>query len=54
MDHFKGVNETERYNNEIMQQARKQTELLEQIAQLLQRLESNKDKRPYTRKPDKG
>lgn len=36
MDHFKGINETERFNNEIMQHTRRQTELLEQIAQLLQ------------------
>jgi hypothetical protein len=36
MDHFKGVNETERYNNDLLQQIRKQNELLEQIAQLLQ------------------
>jgi hypothetical protein len=35
MYHFKGINETERFNNEIMHHARKQTELLEQIAQLL-------------------
>lgn len=36
MDHFKGINETERFNNELMQHTRRQVELLEQIAQLLQ------------------
>lgn len=37
MDHYKGVNDNERYNNEMMQLQRRQVELLEQIAQLLQR-----------------
>lgn len=35
MEHFKGINDQERYNNELMSHTRKQTELLEQIAQLL-------------------
>ena len=35
MEHFNGVSEMERHNNELMYHARKQTELLEQIAQLL-------------------
>lgn len=36
MDHFKGLNNQERYSNELMSHTRRQTELLEQIAQLLQ------------------
>ena len=35
MDHFDGSSASERFNNELMYHARKQTELLEQIAQLL-------------------
>lgn len=36
MNYFKGLNAREQYDNEMMHHARKQTELLEQIAQLLQ------------------
>lgn len=36
MDHFKGINERERYDNDLLNQIRKQNEWLEQIAQLLQ------------------
>jgi hypothetical protein len=36
MEYFKGLNAREKYDNEMMHHARKQTELLEQIAQLLQ------------------
>lgn len=49
MDHFKGVNETERYNNELMQHTRRQTELLEQIAQLLQPKVEQKQEPKQTR-----
>lgn len=34
---YKGISPEERYRNEMIDHARKQTELLEQIAQLLQR-----------------
>jgi hypothetical protein len=55
MDHFKGTNETERYNNDLLQQIRKQNELLEQIAQLLQPKEQpqavvEQKKRDYQRR----
>lgn len=42
MEHFKGISEQERFNNELMEQTRKQTELLEQIAQLLQQQTTQK------------
>lgn len=31
MDHFKGTNETERFNNELLNEIRKTNQLLEQI-----------------------
>jgi hypothetical protein len=41
MDHFKGTNETERYNNDLLNETRRTNELLEQIAQLLKTKENN-------------
>lgn len=35
MDHFQGVTPEERYKNEILAEMRQQTQLLKQIAQLL-------------------
>lgn len=48
MDHFKGINDQERYNNDLLNEMRKQTALLEQIAQLLQP-KSEPTKRTYQR-----
>lgn len=31
MDHFKGVNETERYNNDLLNEIRKTNQLLERL-----------------------
>lgn len=51
MDYFKGINETERYNNELLNEIRKTNLLLEQIAQLLQpNIEIKPEKRPYQRR----
>lgn len=50
MDHFKGINHIERYNNDVLNEVRKQTALLEQIAQLLQQNAPKQEKRPYTRR----
>jgi hypothetical protein len=50
MNHYKGINETERYNNEMMDHMRKQTVLLEQIAQLLQHKEKPEGKKTNTRR----
>jgi hypothetical protein len=56
MDHFKGISESERYNNDLLNEMRKQTVLLEHIAQMLQqqqvepRQDENQGKRPYTRR----
>ncbi|GAB7057345.1 hypothetical protein JCM16163A_40940 [Paenibacillus sp. YK5] len=35
MDHFKGINDTERYNNDVLRELRRTNELLEQLALLL-------------------
>lgn len=54
MDQFEGypnIAPDLRYKNEMLYHARRQTELLEQLAQLLQRDKPEvKDKRPYTRR----
>lgn len=46
MDHFKGINEQERFNNDLLNETRKQTELLEQIAQLLKTKETSQSRNP--------
>lgn len=43
MDHFKGINDQERFNNDLLNESRKQTQLLEQIAQLLKQDKGNKN-----------
>jgi hypothetical protein len=46
INHFPNEsNATERYNNDLLQQIRKQNELLEQIAQLLQPKEEKRQTR---------
>jgi hypothetical protein len=51
MDHFKGINETERYNNDLLNETRRTNVLLEQIAQLLQQKEVKGDKHETTNRP---
>lgn len=41
MEHFKGINDQERFNNDLLNEARKQTKLLEQIAQLLKHVKTD-------------
>jgi hypothetical protein len=36
MDHFKGTNESERFNNDLLNETRRMNTLLEQLVQLLQ------------------
>jgi hypothetical protein len=36
MDHFKGTNETERFNNDLLNETRRMNTLLEQLVQLFQ------------------
>jgi hypothetical protein len=36
MNHFKGTNETERYNNDLLNETRRMNTLLEQLVQLFQ------------------
>lgn len=57
MDHYKGISPKERYDNDLLNELRKNNQLLEQIAQLLQPkvepLESNRtegQKRNYQRR----
>lgn len=48
MNYYKGLNAREEYDNEMMQIARKQTELLEQIAQLLQQSKGDNNEHDTT------
>lgn len=53
MDHFKGINDTERYQNELLREIKRGNELLERIAQALQPSSLNdaeKTKRTYQRR----
>lgn len=56
MDHYKGISPKERYDNDLLNELRKNNQLLEQIAQLLQPQVELKEasgmqtKRPYTRR----
>lgn len=54
MDHYKGVNDNERYNNEMIQLQRRQVELLEQIAQLLQLQTTKEVDKPSKRQNPRG
>ena len=50
MDHYSGVNETERYNNDLLNETRKTNQLQEETNVLLRQLISKIDVRPQTAK----
>lgn len=59
--HFMGVNETERFNNDLLNETRKTNELLEQLVQLLKKdtvqptdIKAVPEKRRYERKVQNG
>ena len=54
IDHFKGVNETERYNNDLLNEVRKTNQLLEQLAQLLKQNKGDNHETTIRSQPGRG